>query len=57
MESWIVFIERIVKSDNPKELLEIMADQISSLSQLRLSIKHLRKFDTPHDNQQKACML
>ena len=57
MESLIVFIEQIVKSDNPKELLEIMADQISSLFQLRLSIKHLRKFDTPHDNQQETCML
>ena len=57
MESLNVFIEQIVKSDNPKELLEIMADQISSLFQLRLLIKHLRKFDTPHDNQQKTCML
>ena len=54
MESLIVFIERIVKSDNPKELLEIIADQISSLFQLRLLIKHLQKFDTPHDNQQKT---
>ena len=53
MESLIAFIEQIVKSDNPKELLEELTDQISNLFKLRSSIKHLRKFDT----QQDYCML
>ena len=57
MESLIAFIEQIVKSDNPEGLLEKLTEQISSLFKLRLSTKHLRKFDTPHDNQQAACML
>ena len=56
MESLIAFIERIVKSDNPEGLLEKLTEQISSLFKLRSSIKHLRKFDTPHDNQQAAYM-
>ena len=53
MESLIAFIEQVVKSDNPQELLEEMTDQASSLFKLRSSIKHLRKFDT----QQDYCML
>jgi hypothetical protein len=57
MESLIAFIEQIVKSDNPQELLEKLTEQISNLFKLRSSIKHLRKFDTPHDNQQVTCML
>lgn len=59
MESLIVFIEQIVKSDNPQELLEYLTEQISNLFKLRSSIKHLRKFDTEHvfDNQQTSCMI
>ncbi len=56
MESLVAFIEQIIKSDNPQELLEKLTEQISGLFKLRLSIKHLRKFDTTHDNHLEVCM-
>lgn len=45
MESLTVFIEGIVSSDNPKILFEEYADKISTLFELRSSIKHMRNVD------------
>jgi hypothetical protein len=45
MESLNGFIEGIVSSDNPKALFEQHADKISTLFELRSSIKHLRHVD------------
>lgn len=56
MESLVAFIEQIIKSDNPQELLEKLKEQISGLFKLRLSIKHLRKFDPPYDNHLEVCI-
>lgn len=45
MESLKDFIEKIVMSENPKQLFEKFAEKISELFELRLSTKHLRHVD------------
>jgi len=45
MESLIAFIEKIVKSDNPKSLLDQLSDKLSDIFILQPSTKHLRNFD------------
>ena len=45
MESLSAFIEKIVKSDDPKALFDGYADKISELFALRSSLKHMRGTD------------
>lgn len=45
MESFMAFVEKIVKADNPKLLLEELTDKISELFLGRPSLKHLRNFE------------
>lgn len=45
MESLKDFIEKIVTSENPKELFNKYSDKISELFELRFSTKHLRHAD------------
>ena len=45
MESFMAFVEKIVKADNPKLLLEQLTDKISELFLGRPSLKHLRNFE------------
>lgn len=45
VESLTAFIEKIIHSDNPKEMFDAYSSKISELFQLKSSIKHMRGID------------